>query len=209
MLKSKLNTIVAATALAVAVFGAPSLGHAAARLILPKNSVGATQLKTSAVTGLKVKDGTLSAADFKAGQLPAGPQGPKGDSGAAGPKGDPGAPGPKGDPGAAGAKGDPGATGPKGDPGTPGAAGTPGISGWEKVLKIPTTILPGLINGSTAQCSTGKKVLGGGYYASGGLVDITFSGPSGLTDTNWHVEGKNVDNQSVDLQAFVICANVS
>jgi hypothetical protein len=47
--------------------------------------------------GAKVKNGTLTAAKFKGGQLPAGPQGPKGDPGAQGPKGD------KGDPGAQGA----------------------------------------------------------------------------------------------------------
>ena len=90
MLKSKLNAIVAVAALVVAVFGSTSVGHAAARFVLPKNSVGVGQLKKDAVTGLKVKDGTLVAADFKAGQLPAGPPGaagPAGPAGAAGPAG--------------------------------------------------------------------------------------------------------------------------
>jgi hypothetical protein len=45
------------------------------------------------VTSVKVKNGSLLAADFKAGQLPSGPQGPKGEPGAQGPKGDTGAPG--------------------------------------------------------------------------------------------------------------------
>jgi hypothetical protein len=58
------------------------------------------------VTGPKVKNGSLTAADFKAGQLPAGPQGPKGDPGAQGPNG---------------AKGDPGATKVTRRVGTPGA----------------------------------------------------------------------------------------
>ena len=86
MFKSKLTTIVAITALVIAVFGATPLGQAAGRLVLPKNSVGAAQLKKSAVsgkklatnavsgakiakdavTGAKVKDDTLLAADFKA-----------------------------------------------------------------------------------------------------------------------------------------------
>ena len=86
MFKSKLTTIVAITALVIAVFGATPLGQAAGRLVLRKNSVGASQLKKSAVsskklatnavsgakiakdavTGAKVKDDTLLAADFKA-----------------------------------------------------------------------------------------------------------------------------------------------
>ena len=116
MLNSKHAMIVAVTALVVAVLGSTPLSQAAAKFVLPKNSVGAGQLKKGAVTGLKVKDGTLVAADFKAGALPAGVQGPKGETGAPGAKGDPGAPGPKGDPGATGA------AGPKGDTG---AAGSP------------------------------------------------------------------------------------
>jgi hypothetical protein len=116
MFKSRTATILAATALVVAVFGSTPLGHAAGNLILARNSVGAAQLKKNAVTGpkiaknavtsVKVKNGTLMGADFKPGQLPAGPQGPKGDPGPQG------AQGPKGDTGAQGAKGDKGDAGP-------------------------------------------------------------------------------------------------
>jgi hypothetical protein len=60
---------------------------------LPANSVGTKQLKKNAVTAEKVKNGTLLAADFKAGQLPRGQQGPKGDPGPQGAKGDKGDPG--------------------------------------------------------------------------------------------------------------------
>jgi hypothetical protein len=87
MFKPKPGTIVTATALVIAVFGSTPLGHAAGNLILPKNSVGVAQLKSNAVTGLKVKDGTLKAAGFTPGELPAGavspagPQGSKGDKG--------------------------------------------------------------------------------------------------------------------------------
>jgi collagen triple helix repeat protein len=117
MFKSKTGTIIAVTALVVAVFGATPLGHAAAKMVLPGNSVGTKQIKNSAVTGAKIKNGSLLAADFKAGQLPAGP------------KGDPGAQGPKGDAGPKGDKGDPGLPGDKGDPGTPGAKGDKGDPG--------------------------------------------------------------------------------
>ena len=63
-------------------------------MAIPKNSVGATQLKKSAVTSakihegavasVKVRDHSLLAKDFKTGQLPVGPQGPTGDTGAKG-----------------------------------------------------------------------------------------------------------------------------
>ena len=87
--------VVASIALVVALGGT---GYAAIKL--PANSVGTKQLRKNAVTGAKVKDFSLFANDFAAGQIPKGPPGANGANGA------PGAPG------AAGAKGD------KGDPGT-------------------------------------------------------------------------------------------
>src|SRR5204863_5881647 len=74
--------VVALLALFVALGGT---GYAA--LKLPKNSVGTKQLKKNAVNSSKVKNRSLVADDFKAGQLPAGPAGP---AGAQGPKGDQG-----------------------------------------------------------------------------------------------------------------------
>ena len=60
---------------------------------LPKNSVGTQQLKKNAVTGVKVKNGSLSSADFAAGTLL---KGDTGASGATGPQGATGAAGPAG-----------------------------------------------------------------------------------------------------------------
>jgi hypothetical protein len=51
---------------------------------IPKNSVGTKQLKNGAVTGAKVKVGSLPVSSFKEGQLPLGAVGP------IGPKGEPG-----------------------------------------------------------------------------------------------------------------------
>lgn len=81
---SKTQTIIAVTALVVSLLAATPLGHAAGRLVLAKSSVGTAQLKKNAVTSVKVKNGSLLAGDFKAGQLPSGPPGPKGDPGAQG-----------------------------------------------------------------------------------------------------------------------------
>jgi hypothetical protein len=65
-------------------------GGAYAAFRLPKASVGSKELKADAVRSSKVKDGSLLAGDFKAGQLPAGAQGQQGIQGAQGDKGDPG-----------------------------------------------------------------------------------------------------------------------
>ena len=83
---------VALLALFVALGG---VGYAA--VTLPRNSVGPKQLKKNAVTGKKIKRGAVTSAkvknfsllarDFKAGELPAGAQGPKGDKGDTGPPG--------------------------------------------------------------------------------------------------------------------------
>jgi hypothetical protein len=88
-------------------------GTSYAAFKLPNNSVGSKQLKANAVNASKVKDGSLVADDFRAGELPAGPAGERG------PQGLPGAQGVKGDAGPQGlqgAKGDTGQQGLKGDP---------------------------------------------------------------------------------------------
>jgi hypothetical protein len=77
-------------------------GGAYAALQLPKNSVGTRQLKKNAVVSSKVKNRSLLGRDFKAGQLPRGLPGPKGDQGSAGPRGERGPEGPRGEQGPAG-----------------------------------------------------------------------------------------------------------
>jgi len=78
------------------VIGCIALGIAlggtsvAAIQALPANSVGTKQLKKNAVISVKVKDHSLLAKDFKAGQIPAGPKGDKGDKGDPGQAGAPG-----------------------------------------------------------------------------------------------------------------------
>lgn len=73
-----------------------SLGGGAYALTIPRNSVGGKQLKANAVTSVKVKNRSLRAVDFRAGQLPAGAIGPRGLPGPAGPAGPTGATGPQG-----------------------------------------------------------------------------------------------------------------
>jgi hypothetical protein len=89
-MRQRLPIVLSVTALAVAVFGSTPLGTAARNIVLPRGSVGTVQLKDNAVTGAKVRNFSLVAADFKRGQVPRGPQGPAGPAGpagAAGPQG--------------------------------------------------------------------------------------------------------------------------
>lgn len=76
------SMVVAFIALLVAISGTSY-----AAITLPKNSVGTKQLKKNAVTSAKVKNGSLLRRDFRAGQIPAGPQGPQGIQGPQGPQG--------------------------------------------------------------------------------------------------------------------------
>jgi hypothetical protein len=62
-------------------------GVSYAALKLPKNSVGSKQIKANAVKSGKVKNGSLQAADFGAGQIPPGPAGPQGTAGTDGTNG--------------------------------------------------------------------------------------------------------------------------
>jgi hypothetical protein len=78
--------VVSCLALFVALGGT---GYAAVNL--PRNSVGAKQIKPGSIDNSKIKKGSLRKTAFKAGQLPRGrrgPAGPAGPAGAAGPKGD-------------------------------------------------------------------------------------------------------------------------
>jgi hypothetical protein len=127
----------------VAVFIALG-GGAYAAIKLPENSVGSKQIKSGAVKSSEVGDGSLVARDFRAGQLPAGAQGPKGD---AGPPGGQGSQGSQGSQGAAGEQGETGTRGPTGPQGLQGLKGDagPGASriDYDAAVHVfaPTTVL--------------------------------------------------------------------
>jgi Collagen triple helix repeat (20 copies) len=223
MFKSRTATILAATALVVAVFGSTPLGHAAGNLVLARNSVGAAQLKKNAVTApklkknavtsVKVKNGTLLAADFKPGQLPAGPQGPKGD------------PGPQGIQGPQGVQGIQGPTGDPGPPGPQGEKGEPGQSSAENVIvRISSSKTlpardgggaPGLVS-VTASCNPGERAVGGGGQTENdpdatGSVGIIASKPqpqnTGATPTTWATRAANYSTTPTDLFTWVVCVS--
>ena len=74
-------------------------GTSYAAIKLPANSVGTKQIKANAVVSSKVKNGSLFARDFAAGQLPRGPVGPQGPRGPQGFQGNQGPQGVQGPPG--------------------------------------------------------------------------------------------------------------
>jgi hypothetical protein len=90
---------------------------------IKRGAVKRSDVGRNAITSAKVRNGSLLAADFKAGEIPPGPQGEKGDKGDKGDpcqSSDPACHGPQGPPGANGTNGTNGADGDDGAPGPPG-----------------------------------------------------------------------------------------
>lgn len=87
---------------------------------LPRNSVGATQIRSAAVGSAEVKDRSLQRKDFAAGVVPSSGSGGSGAAGGSGAPGAAGSAGAAGAAGPAGAKGEPGTAGPQGPPGPTG-----------------------------------------------------------------------------------------
>jgi len=177
--------VVALFALFVALGGASY-----AAVTLPVNSIGTIQLKPNAVTSAKVLNGSLLAADFKAGQLLKGP---------------------KGAPGARGAVGPAGPAGPAGAAGAAGPAGAAGLSGFSLV----TTTVPvsAGAHGAVASCPSGKKAVAGGYdtkgIGTGTTLGVTHAGirPDGVSYAVDTKVSSTTDQWSLIVQ--VVCATVT
>lgn len=194
------GTVVAAIALLVALGGT-----AYASTALPRNSVGTEQLQADAVIGSKVKDHSLVAADFKAGQLPRGADGPAGPQGPAGPAG------PAGATGAKGATGSTGATG---------AAGPQGPAGFS-ALHYVSGDLPSLPAhsqyGTEVDCASGDHVVGGGVMTSGGYDEVSIddsypsdgTGSGGPGTRGWTAFVSNLGATTGAFTVYAICAAAS
>jgi hypothetical protein len=173
-------------------------GTSYAAIVLPANSVGTRQIKKNAVTGVKVKNGTLRQADFVGGQLPAGATGA---TGAAGATGATGAAGPKG------AKGD------KGDPGTNGTNGTNGTANVVVRESASAPVAASAIVSVTASCQAGERATGGGWDASGNgefgtvALDSQPTASAGVPN-GWTVKVNNVTTLAGNAQPSSVVAKV-
>ena len=90
------------------------------------------------------------------------------------------------------------------EPATPAAGG--GISGWERVLQSNVVVLPAG-SGQTLlpTCPAGKKVVGGGFSATPGMVAFA---SYAFSDKEWLVDFRN--NTGLDIpigaaRAFAVC----
>ena len=151
-----------------------------------------------------------------------GPQGPKGDRGAPGPAGPPGAqgpPGPTGPGGPAGPKGNPGEQGAQGIQGVQGVQGPPGLSGLEIKTAQSTEAASASAITFSAQCATGKKIIGGGAEITGAgkaKVALIASKPDQASDPQqWTATGQPIAGQTIGmadtwkLTVYAICATVA
>lgn len=195
-MRDRLPLVLSAAALVVSVLGATPLGTAAYEAVVPRNSVGALQLRNGAVTNAKlrgdavtsgkVRNRSLKAVDFALNQLPAGPQGPKGDKGE---------------------RGD------KGEKGEKGEAGDPGVSGYQ-IVQGPNVALPANSTRiATATCPAGKRALGGGGSHASGIGFVANMGQSipaaNSGGTAWQVSFKNPTNTPATIFPFAVCATVT
>jgi hypothetical protein len=149
---------------------------------VPRNSVGTSQLKRNAVTSAKVRDGSLLATDFRAGQIPRGPAGPQGPAGPAGPQG------------------------------ATGAAGPAGRNAVTSIaVRVSSPVLVAAAGGTataTVSCAPGEVAVGGGGITANHNAQLTdsFSTPAAGTPTGWGVHYRNDQPASDTVVAEVICA---
>ena len=174
--------VIACIALGVALGGT----SVAAIQALPRNSVGTKQLKRNAVTSVKVKNGSLLRADFKSGQIPAGPQGPAGPAGPAGP------------------------SGPQGIQGIQGIQGPPGPVNVAYVTSAPKVIATGAkTTTNTAECPAGLRVMGGGVSTSTFNVNASIDSTLNQGSTGWYGWVNNTTGGNITVWAHAVCASAS
>jgi hypothetical protein len=175
-MRHRLPLILSSCALVVAVFGATPLGHAARNAVPFAKSAGYAKLAGNAQK-LNGRRSTLSGAS---GTIPVvGPSGKLPASiGAVGPQG------------------------PKGDKGSKGDQGSPGLAAVE-VVRTTATVPAGAFGGTTANCPSGKTVLGGGVNTANKGVLTTTSRP---LSGQWEGRAFNETAAPQLIEIYAVCA---
>ena len=163
-------------------------GTSYAAVKLPKNSVGSAQIKTAGVGSSDVKNNSLRAVDFRAGELPAGQQGQQG------------------------------LQGPKGDPGTNGTNGQDGVVGAVTVQRTDVALADNTTQAVEASCPAGQKAISGGSSVDQtGSDDIKllvsrpgnggFIPADGQSFNDWRAVYRNPagGTGAAEIRAFVVC----
>ena len=183
------SSVVSVMALFVALGGT---SYAAVKL--PKNSVGSSQIKTNGVGSSDVKNGSLRGIDFRAGELPAGPQGQQGPKGEKGEKGDPGTPGQNGQ------------------------DGQDGVLGAVTVQRTDVALADNTTQAVEVSCPAGQKAISGGSSVDQtGSDDIKllvsrpgnggFIPADGQSFNDWRAVYRNPagGTGAAEIRAFVVC----
>ena len=180
-MRQRMPIALSTCALVVAVLGATPLGQAARDLVPARNSVGTVQLKTGAVTSLKVRDHSLQAMDFKRGLLLRGAQGP------AGPPGPQGAPGPQG------------------------TAGPAGVSGLQKVFEtgVINSVATRSLNASCPAGKV--AIGGGAAVVPANQAGVGITASYQQNETTWRGSARELSSTGANwsLNVVVICAVAS
>jgi hypothetical protein len=189
--KWRLPVVLSFTALAIALLGSTSVGHAfssgvAKRAVFAKNAGAVNGIKASK----QPRPGRL---------LPLGPDGKFPASvGLAGPRGPQGLKGEKGD------KGD------TGDTGAQGPAGTSGLSGYGYYVQ-GQDVAKETVASFAVLCPAGQKPLGGGVSSTDPTkARITENAPIiDPTETGWAAGVYNGGTATIAAYVWAICANVA
>jgi hypothetical protein len=157
-------------------------GTAYAATHLPKNSVGAKQLKKEAVTPAKLSKKAKATLTGLAGSAgPAGPQGPAGIQGEQGLQGRQGIPGPS------------------------------GLRDYQVVTGTPVESPGGGLDSAYAFCPPGTSPLGGGFSSGGSnfTLYVREDRPIGQNPGAWYVQTTSPTPSAYTITPYAVCATVS
>jgi hypothetical protein len=171
-------------------------------------ALGGSAYAAVTVTGKNIKDGTITGRDVKNRSLGTSKLSATAVSSLTGQRGPAGPQGEKGEPGPAGPTSAKGEAGPAGPQGPAGPAGPSGISGWEYRVSEGVYLPSGVSNPTQANCTGGKKALGGGASATYANAYVIDSAPTD-DGTGWVVRSRNTSPFPATVYAWVICANVT